>query len=87
MPITSSAKKAIRQSKTRRKCNVTKKENYKKLISSYKKAIAAKKIEEAKKMIPGIYKALDKASKTKAIAKNKSNRLKSRITKKTAEKK
>lgn len=81
MPITSSAKKAMRQSKTRRENNIVKKENYKKVISTYKKAIAAKKIEEAKKMIPNIYKALDKAAKTNAIAKNKASRTKSRIVK------
>jgi small subunit ribosomal protein S20 len=81
MPITSSGKKAMRQSKTRRERNIVKKESYKKVISAYKKAIVAKKIEEAKKMIPNIYKALDKAAKTNAIAKNKASRTKSRIVK------
>jgi small subunit ribosomal protein S20 len=81
MPITSSAKKAMRQSKTRRERNIAKKESYKKVISAYKKAIVSKKIEEAKKMIPNIYKALDKAAKTKAIAKNKASRTKSRMVK------
>jgi small subunit ribosomal protein S20 len=81
MPITTSAKKAMRQAKTRNAQNVKKKEAYKKLVSRYRKSVADKKLEDAKKMLPGIYQALDKAAKTNAIAKNKAARMKSRITK------
>lgn len=80
MPITSSAKKALRQNKTRRERNVLKKENYKRLVVNYRKAIAQKKLEEAQKMLPSVYKALDKAAKAKVIEKNKASRLKSRLT-------
>jgi len=86
MPITSSAKKAARQTKTRNARNVKKKDAYKRLISQYKKLIADKKIEEAQKLLSGIYKTLDKAAKTNAIAKNKASRTKSRITKLTTKK-
>jgi small subunit ribosomal protein S20 len=81
MPITSSAKKALRQSKTRRARNIKKKEAYKKLIVGYRKLVAAKKFDEAKSQLPAIQKALDKAAKTNVIAKNKASRLKSRLAK------
>lgn len=79
MPITQSAKKALRQSKARRARNVKKKEAYKKLIVGYKKLVSAKKFDEAKNQLPLIQKALDKAAKTNVIAKNKASRLKSRL--------
>ena len=81
MPITQSAKKALRQSKTRRARNNKKKEAYKKLVVGYKKLLAAKKFEDAKNQLPAIQKALDKAAKTNVIAKNKASRLKSRLSK------
>ncbi len=81
MPITSSAKKALRQNRTRRARNVIKKENYKKAVTGYRKLVLGKKIEEAQKMLPAVFKALDKAAKTKVIEKNKADRLKSRLTK------
>ncbi len=81
MPITASAKKAWRQSKTRHAKNLVKKEVYKKLVGGYKKLVVGKNIEGATKMLPAVYKALDKAAKAHVIAKNKANRLKSRLTK------
>ncbi len=79
MPITQSAKKALRQAITRRGRNNKKKEAYKKLVVGYKKLVAAKKLDEAKSQLPAIQKALDKAAKTNVIAKNKASRLKSRL--------
>lgn len=79
MPITSSAKKALRQAKTRRERNVTKKEAYKKSVTTYRKLVLAKKIDEAVKLLPAVFKSLDKASKTNVITKNKAGRLKSRL--------
>ena len=81
MPITTSAKKAMRQAKTRNKQNVTKKEAYKKLLSRCRRLITDKKFEDAGKMLSLIYQALDKAAKTNAISRNKAARTKSRITK------
>lgn len=79
MPITSSAKKALRQNAVRRKRNTIKKEAYKKAVTGYRKLIAAKKLDEAAKAFPSVFKALDKAAKTKVIEKNKASRLKSRL--------
>lgn len=84
MPITKSAKKALRQSKRRQKRNLAKKEVYKKAIKTYKNLIAEKKLEEAKKQLALVYKTLDKAAKTSAIKKNKASRLNSRLAKKIA---
>ncbi len=83
MPITQSAKKALRQSLARRSRNIKKKEAYKKLVTGYKKLVAAKKFDDAEKQFPLIQKALDKAAKTNVIAKNKASRLKSRLAKLT----
>lgn len=81
MPITSSAKKALRQSKTRRKRNIKQKEAYKSAVKAYRKLAAAKKWADAKTMLSTAYKALDKAAKTNVITKNKARRLKSRLAK------
>lgn len=79
MPITQSAKKALRQNKTRRTRNIVKKEAYKKVVVQYRKDVAAKKFDEAKKALPAVFKALDKAAKARVIEKNKASRLKSRL--------
>jgi len=80
MPITKSAKKALRQSKKRRARNIQKKITIKKLLKEIKKLVFEKKIEEAKKLLPQVYKLLDKAAKTGLIKKNTAARKKSRIT-------
>ncbi len=79
MPITKSAKKALRQSVKRRVLNIAKKETYKKELKNFRKLIASKNIEGAKTLLPKVFKALDKAAKTNVIKKGKANRLKSRI--------
>lgn len=84
MPITSSAKKALRQSVTRRKRNVVRKDAYKKAVTDYRKLIAAKKFDEAAKAFSAVFKALDKAAKAKVIEKNKASRLKSRLAQLTS---
>ena len=81
MPITTSAKKALRQNKTRHAHNLVRKESYKKLVVKYRKLIAAKALDEAAQLLPSVFKALDKAAKTKVIEKNKASRLKSRLSK------
>jgi len=81
MPITKSAKKALRQSARRRIYNFRKKESYKRVVRDIKKAVAAGKVADAKNFLPKLYKALDKAAKTNAIKKNKAARLKSRLSK------
>lgn len=81
MPITQSAKKALRQSKRRNARNVAKKTAYKTVVTKIKKLTDAGQITEAKKFLPQLYKAVDKAAKTRAIAVNKASRLKSRLSK------
>jgi len=82
MPITKSAKKALRQNKKRRLRNLKTTKKFKEAIRQYKKAIEAKNLEEAKRLLPLIYKNLDKAAKINIIKRNKASRLKSRFSKK-----
>jgi len=81
MPIKASAKKALRQSKRRAKANLKRKNEAKSVIKKIGKLMAAKKTEEAKKLIPLAYKAIDKAVKTDVIKKNAGSRKKSRLMK------
>ena len=80
MAITKSAKKALRQSQRRKKRNTKKKQNLKALIKKVKGLISQKKEGEAGKLLPQVYKLLDKAAKTGLIKKNTADRKKSRIT-------
>jgi len=80
-PITKSAKKALRQSLRRRIRNIQKMRKLKNLLKEVKLLISQKKNEEAKKLLPQVYKLLDKAAKTGLIKKNNAWRKKSRITK------
>ena len=81
MPITKSTKKALRQSLRRRVRNIQKKQKIKNLLREAKILVSQKKQEEAKKLLPQIYKALDKAAKVGVIKKNMASRKKARITK------
>ena len=81
MPITKSAKKALRQNERRAIRNVKRKRKIKDLMKEVKKLISQNKAKEAEKLLPEIYKSLDKAAKTKVIKKNTASRKKSRITK------
>jgi small subunit ribosomal protein S20 len=80
MPITKSAKKSLRKSLRRKKGNVKKRDKLKKLLKEVRGLIAEKKSEEANKLLPQIYKVLDKAAKIGLIKKNTASRTKSRIT-------
>ena len=81
MPIIKSQIKSLRQDLKRKKRNVVKKNKIKDLLKEVKNLVSLKKQEEAKKLLPQIYKALDKAVKTNVIKKNTASRKKSRITK------
>lgn len=81
MPITKSAKKSLRQSKGRKKRNLQRKKKIKNLVKEIRNLVAQKKITEAKKLLPQLYQALDKAAKVKTIKKNTASRKKSRLTK------
>lgn len=81
MAITKSAKKAIRQNKRRKVQNLIYKNKIKILSKEIKSLVSAKKINEAKALLPKLYQALDKAAKVGVIKKNNASRKKSRITK------
>jgi len=82
MPITSSAKKALRSSKRKRVFNLKRKGEMNNTIKEYKKLVLAKKEDEAKKLLPKLQKSIDKAVKTGLIKKNTAARKKSRLMKK-----
>ncbi|MDP3015386.1 MAG: 30S ribosomal protein S20 [bacterium] len=81
MPIIKSAKKALRQNISRRKRNLKKKAELKKVIKEYKKLIIAKDKEKANEYLSQVYKKLDKAARVNLIKKNKAARLKSGLSK------
>jgi ribosomal protein S20 len=79
MPITSSAHKALRASKSKRVFNLRRKSTIEKQIKEFRKLVAAKDKNGAGKLVPTIYQALDKAVKTGYIKANTSSRTKSRV--------
>lgn len=81
MPITSSAKKALRQNKRRKEQNLVWKVKVKKLVKQARELVSDKKQEQAKELLPLVFQALDKATKTGVIKKNAASRTKSRIAK------
>jgi len=79
MPITKSAKKALRQSQKRKAGNLVYKNKLRALIKELRNLVATKKTEEAEKLLPQVYKILDKAVKVGVIKKNAASRKKSRL--------
>jgi ribosomal protein S20 len=80
MPITSSARKALRVSKKKTVFNTRRSNAIDKSLKGIKKLIATGKIKEAEKMLPEVYTTIDKAVKIKFLKKNTGARYKSRIT-------
>ena len=80
MPITKSAKKALRGSQKKRGFNIKKKELLGKAVKQIKKLVTEKKVSEAEKMMPKVQSILDKSVKTGLIKKNTASRRKSRIS-------
>lgn len=79
VPITESAKKAVRQSLRKRERNLKKKEAIKNIVKKIKKLINEGKKEEAMGLLPQAQKAIDKASKS-FLHRRAASRKKSRIT-------
>jgi len=75
MPITSSAKKALRRDKRRTLVNI-------KIRDKMKLAVKTARAKKTAKAIAGAFSALDRAAKKNVIHKRKADRLKSRISKK-----
>ncbi len=86
MPITKSAKKALRQNIKRRAENKIRKRSLKTLIKDARAAAAQPDSGKKKAALPSIYKALDKAAKSGLIKKNSAARKKSRLAKLLAKK-
>ena len=80
MAITKSAKKAIRVSARKRGFNLRRQKSLNETIKKFKKLIEAKKLEDAKSLVPDLYQAIDKAAKRGLIKKPTANRRKSRLT-------
>lgn len=80
MPITRSAKKALRVSDKKHSINERTKKLLKETIKGVEKLVEAKKFDEAKKSLPKAYSAIDKASKKGVIKKNTASRKKSRLS-------
>lgn len=81
MAITSSAKKAHRSSLRKRLFNARRKQDVDNAIKRIKKLVSEKKLAEALKLVPGAYKALDKAAKEHTIKQGAADRKKSRLLK------
>lgn len=81
MPITKSAKKALRQNVKGKIRNLKRKEALKNLVKAARKLAASQQKEEAVKLLPKLYEAIDKAAKRGVIKKNAAARKKSRLTK------
>jgi small subunit ribosomal protein S20 len=74
MPITQSAKKALRQNVRRHERNIAKGKTMKEAIKTFKKS-------PSREALSRVYQVLDKAAKAKIIEKNKASRLKSQLSK------
>ena len=85
MPITKSAKKALRQSKRRRVENLAKKNKLRKERKELRIALSAKDEKRAKEKLSSLYKTLDKMAKVNIFHPNKASRLKKGFAKKLNE--
>jgi small subunit ribosomal protein S20 len=79
MPITKSAKKALRSSKRKKIYNDRRRDALKSAVKEVKKLVADKKIVEAEAALAKVYQAVDKAAKRGVIKKNTAARKKSRL--------
>src|SRR3954463_3192448 len=64
MPITSSAKKALRASAKKRIFNLRRKVAFDTNLKKFRKLVSEKKVKEAQALLPTVYQSLDKAVKT-----------------------
>lgn len=80
MPNIKSSKKSIRKDEKRHARNVFEKERFKKAQKLVLAAVAKNDIEEARKLLPAAYKAIDQAAANNTIHKNNAARKKSKLT-------
>jgi small subunit ribosomal protein S20 len=79
MPNTKSAERRMRNSARKQLHNRSVKSNLRKLEKNFRASIAAGKKDDAAKLLPGLYSALDKAVKFRVLPRPTVNRKKSRI--------
>lgn len=79
MAITSSAKKAIRASAKKHIFNLRRKDALRDTTKSFMKALTAKDVAGAEKLVPAAYAAIDKAEKRGVIKSNTADRKKARL--------
>src|ERR1035437_2893121 len=79
MPITTSAKKSLRNSRRKKVFNLARKKTLAIAVKNLKKLIDQKKVKEARAMFPTVQKAFDKAVKTNLIKANTASRKKTRL--------
>jgi small subunit ribosomal protein S20 len=80
MPITKSAKKALRGSARKGEFNQHRKDELKSSLKNIEKLVKEGKKDEAVKALALAYKAIDKAAKRGIIKKNTASRKKSRLS-------
>lgn len=78
MPITQSAKKAVRGSLRKKAYNDSRKRAMKRVIKKIEKVIKDDKLEAAK-MLPAAFSIIDKVAKRGIIKKNNASRKKARL--------
>lgn len=83
MPITKSAKKALRGSKVKKARNDRNKKLVKDSIKKVEKMLKEKNKDGAKKLLSQAYSAIDKAAKRGVIKKNTASRRKASLSKAT----
>lgn len=79
MPITQSAKKALRGSKRKKIVNDRRSKAMKEAIKKIEKLVKAGSKADAAKELAGAFQAIDKAAKINVINKNNASRKKSRL--------
>lgn len=81
MPNTSSAKKAMRQSRRRHTINLRTKSKFKSAVKETRSKISSGNAKEAAESLKKAMSALDKAVKKNVVHKNTASRRKSRLAK------
>ncbi|QQS22932.1 30S ribosomal protein S20 [bacterium] len=81
MPNTSSAKKAMRQSRRRNTINLRTKSKFKSAVKATKSLVASGSAKDAAESLKKAMSAIDKAVKKNVLHKNTASRKKSRLAK------
>jgi len=81
MPISASAKKSLRVSARKRIVNDRRRKTMKESVKEITKLVKGGKKDEAKKLLPKAYQAIDKATKRGVIKQNTASRRKSILSK------